>query len=48
MTFSTGISRAVSFPFELDFAYSNGKVLDFLSGENLVSSLVSSLGSLRL
>jgi hypothetical protein len=44
MTLSTGISRAVSFPFGLDLAHSKGKVLDFLSGEDLVSSL----GDLRL
>ena len=34
-------SRAVSFPFELDFAHPGGKVLDFLSGEALAPSLES-------
>ena len=39
MTSSIGISCAFSFPFELDLIHSKGKVLAFLSIEDLASSL---------
>ena len=39
MTSSIGISCVVSFPFELDFVNSKGRVLAFLSSEDLASSL---------
>ena len=44
MTSSIGISCALSFPFELDFVHSKGRVLVFLSNEDLASSL----GNFRL
>ena len=41
ITSFTGVSCAFSFPFELDFVHSRGKVLDFFSDEDFTSSLES-------